>query len=233
MPVLAYCACLLRKKGALPALFGIVLLLLLLNIVFQSGYLLREDDTSVLHLRKLNQPFHWHEEEALGEAAGGDLEVENSTGLEGGGGLEGPAATCRNSVQGRSLVADERGFLCGREQLLVTGCCNSSSESTSKYDCSMCSPASSCCSSYEHCISCCLRPQMRHSLQQVLQHAVETNNVLFVSVSDHFELCLAKCRTSSSSVQHENTYRNREHKFCYGNSPPPLSADSSKSPLST
>ena len=54
------------------------------------------------------------------------------------------------------------------------------------------------------------------SLQQILARAEQTNNVLFVSVSDQFELCLAKCRTSSASVQHENTYRDRERKFCYG-----------------
>lgn len=228
MPVLAYCACLLRKKGAAPAVFGIVFLLLLLNIVLQSGYLSREDDSSVLHLRKLNQPFQWHEESGVGVEP--EPESENSTQGEGPGLQEGPQATCRNSVQGRRLVADERGFLCSRRQLLNTGCCNSTAEATSKYDCDSCSQASGCCSHYEHCISCCLRPQMRQTLQQVLQHAAETNNVLFVSVSDHFELCLAKCRTSSSSVQHENTYRNKEEKYCYGNNPPPLTQDSSSSP---
>ena len=69
---------------------------------------------------------------------------------------------------------------------------------------------------------------------------------LIFSVSDHFELCLAKCRTSSSSVQHENTYRygdigsaknrlfrikrfrNKIKKFCYGKNPPPTVGSSSK-----
>ena len=67
----------------------------------------------------------------------------------------------------------------------------------------------------------CLRPDQRHSLQHILTQAAQTNNVLFVSVSDHFELCLAKCRTSSDSVQHENTYRNKDNKFCFGSKPPP------------
>ena len=66
---------------------------------------------------------------------------------------------------------------------------------------------SSCCSQFEFCISCCLRPDQRASLQEILTAAAATNNVVFVSVSDHWELCLAKCRTSSESVQHENTYR--------------------------
>ena len=100
---------------------------------------------------------------------------------------------------------------------------------------------SSCCSQFEFCISCCLRPDQRASLQEILTAAAATNNVVFVSVSDHWELCLAKCRTSSESVQHENTYRydgkifaeniyshkyfrNKERKFCFGPRPPPTVA---------
>ena len=101
------------------------------------------------------------------------------------------------------------------------GCCNTNSSLTGKYVCTSCEEAYSCCSSYEHCISCCLRPEQRTELQQILNQAAESNNVLFVSVSDHFELCLAKCRTSSASVHHENTYRNINRKYCYGKHPPP------------
>ena len=64
------------------------------------------------------------------------------------------------------------------------------------------------------------------TLQKILSLAAQTNNVLFVSVSDHFELCLAKCRTSSDSVQHENTYRNKDRKYCFGSVPPPTVAAS-------
>ena len=70
-----------------------------------------------------------------------------------------------------------------------------------------------CCIEYEYCISCCLRREQKPVLQEFLQNAADNNNVLFVSVSDHFELCLAKCRTSSSSVQHENTYRDSRSSF--------------------
>lgn len=38
---------------------------------------------------------------------------------------------------------------------------------------------------------------------------------LFATVKDQFELCLAKCRTDSHSVQHENKYKNPETKHCY------------------
>ena len=37
-----------------------------------------------------------------------------------------------------------------------------------------------CCGSYEDCISCCLRPEQRPGLQQILNKAAESNNVLFV-----------------------------------------------------
>lgn len=57
----------------------------------------------------------------------------------------------------------------------------------------------------------------KHVLQNVLGKASE--NVLFASVTDHFELCLAKCRTSSQSVHHENSYRDPRAKHCYGETP--------------
>ena len=37
----------------------------------------------------------------------------------------------------------------------------------------------------------------RHELMMVLKEANEQSNILLISVSDHFELCLAKCRTNS------------------------------------
>lgn len=33
--------------------------------------------------------------------------------------------------------------------------------------------------------------------------------------SDRFQICLAVCRTSSSSVRHENTYKDPFAKHCY------------------
>ena len=54
---------------------------------------------------------------------------------------------------------------------------------------------------------------------KVLNEANALKNILLLSVSDHFELCLAKCRTSSTSVQHENVYINPVNKFCYMRGP--------------
>lgn len=42
--------------------------------------------------------------------------------------------------------------------------------------------------------------------------ALETYNPIYSSVTDHFELCLTKCRTSSLSVQHENSYKDPNYK---------------------
>lgn len=53
-------------------------------------------------------------------------------------------------------------------------------------------------------------------LELILKKATEENNVLFASVTDHFELCLAKCRTNSQSVQHENSYKDPNSKHCFG-----------------
>ena len=49
----------------------------------------------------------------------------------------------------------------------------------------------------------------------ILSEARSLKNLLLLSVSDHFELCLALCRTSSSSVQHENVYIDPSSKYCF------------------
>eukprot|EP00795_Rhopilema_esculentum_P015423 gene15423-6664_t len=62
----------------------------------------------------------------------------------------------------------------------------------------------------------------RHLLENVLAKARNSRSPLLRIVKDTFELCLAKCRTSSSSVQQENVYRDNTYKFCYGLDPPTL-----------
>ncbi|XP_014671687.1 PREDICTED: UPF0454 protein C12orf49 homolog [Priapulus caudatus] len=122
--------------------------------------------------------------------------------------------TCRNSVQGKALIADERGYVCTRVDIQPGGCCNVYSPNTKHYACDTCLK-NGCCAIYEYCISCCLDPEKRPLLETVLDKAAAANNLLYSSVSDHFELCLAKCRTSSQSVQHENSYRDPKAKHCY------------------
>ncbi|KAI5277414.1 Srebp Regulating Protein [Manis pentadactyla] len=128
---------------------------------------------------------------------------------------------CRNSIQGKRLITDELGYVCERKDLLVNGCCNINVPSTKQYRCDGCL-SNGCCGTYEYCVSCCLQPNKQLLLERFLSRAAVAFQNLFMAVEDHFELCLAKCRTSSQSVQHENTYRDPIAKYCYGESPPEL-----------
>lgn len=135
--------------------------------------------------------------------------------------------SCRNSVQGKILVADDRGYVCHRLEVGFAGCCNLELLKTKRYSCETCEP-SGCCSIYEYCISCCMHPNKKALLQRIVSQASETFKMLYASVTDHFELCLAKCRTSSRSVQHENSYRDPKAKHCYAEDPPPSNRSSGK-----
>lgn len=64
---------------------------------------------------------------------------------------------CRNSIQGKALIVDDRGFVCSRSDLLWTGCCNTENKYTKQYKCETCNEIN-CCRIYEYCVSCCLHP---------------------------------------------------------------------------
>nr|CAG4645701.1 EOG090X0AGU [Lynceus sp. MCZ IZ 141354] len=132
--------------------------------------------------------------------------------------------SCRNSVQGKVLMADDKGYVCNRHAVQPNGCCKIEAEGSKRYNCQTCQE-NGCCSIYEFCISCCLQPEKKEVLEDVLGKAAGSLNLLLQSVTDHFELCLTKCRTSSQSVQHENSYRNARAKYCYGGNPPPLETE--------
>ncbi|KAL5015857.1 hypothetical protein ScPMuIL_005446 [Solemya velum] len=172
----------------------------------QQRYLSKTDDLVAdeyqIKRTLLRQPFQWHPKV--------DDPKSNAT----------THTLCRNSVQGKSLIVDERGYVCTRSEL-VSGCCNSGSSRSHRYACSSCNEKY-CCAVYEFCVSCCLKPDKQPLLRRILVQARDSLDKLFVSVSDHFELCLAKCRTSSQSVQHENSYRHPEIRYCYGENIPDL-----------
>ncbi|XP_067911268.1 SREBP regulating gene protein isoform X2 [Heterodontus francisci] len=128
---------------------------------------------------------------------------------------------CRNSIQGKLLITDEQGYVCERKDLLVNGCCSVNTPTTKLYACDTCLP-NDCCTVYEYCVSCCLQPNKQPLLERFLNRAAEAFQNLFTAIEDHFELCLAKCRTSSQSVQHENNYRDPAAKYCYGEDLPEL-----------
>ncbi|CAH2048573.1 unnamed protein product, partial [Iphiclides podalirius] len=126
---------------------------------------------------------------------------------------------CRNSVQGKAIIVDDKGYVCQRKDMMKNGCCNPDAESTSRYSCESCKQ-NNCCIEYEFCVSCCLDPSKRDMLELVLSKLSAEENVLFRSLTDDYELCLTKCRTSSHSVQHENSYKDPTHKHCFGDEPP-------------
>ncbi|XP_049873376.1 SREBP regulating gene protein [Pectinophora gossypiella] len=127
--------------------------------------------------------------------------------------------SCRNSVQGKLLLVDDRGYICQRSDMMKNGCCDPDAESSKKYSCESCKE-NNCCIIYEHCVSCCLDPGKRDMLELVLSKLSAEENVLFRTLSDDYELCLTKCRTSSHSVLHENSYKDPAHKHCFGHEPP-------------
>ncbi|XP_061396082.1 SREBP regulating gene protein [Musca vetustissima] len=123
---------------------------------------------------------------------------------------------CRNSMQGRDLLADDRGFVCEADNILANGCCDVQHETTQYYTCETCDPATHCCGIYENCVSCCLHPERRPLLELALEQIKGRQSMVYAQVADQYELCLVKCRTNSHSVEHENRYRDPVHRFCYG-----------------
>ncbi|MBZ3887103.1 UPF0454 protein C12orf49-like protein [Sciurus carolinensis] len=75
--------------------------------------------------------------------------------------------------------------------------------SPKQYCCNGCL-ANGCCSTYEYCMSWASSPT-RTLPEALLNRGVVAFQNLFMTVEDHFQLCLARCRNSSQSVQHENT----------------------------
>ena len=139
-----------------------------------------------IQLRKLNQPFNWHndDDEEPDPNKEDASDADGAGGSNGGGGSNGSNKTtkfCRNSVQGKMLIADDTGEknkettisreiishsisrsvgrVCHRNDLQQNGCCNENATSTHDYKCEGCHEASGCCKVYEHCISCCMDPK--------------------------------------------------------------------------
>lgn len=103
------------------------------------------------------------------------------------------------------------------------GCCDLDKHNPKRFSCETCNQLN-CCEVMEYCVACCLEPGQKTLLQKVLSQQFDLLSnqanrgiqALFAYVKDHFELCLAKCRTSSQSVQHENSYKNDKFKYCFG-----------------
>ncbi|XP_021752321.1 uncharacterized protein LOC110717845 [Chenopodium quinoa] len=114
---------------------------------------------------------------------------------------------CRNTVQGRYLLADDNGYVC--DALSVdpeSRCCP---QKTGQYSCQGCNLISQCCNSYEFCVSCCLNPlQTQKELVVKVKIAKAANAGTYNSV---FDFCAGRCRHNSESVVHENAYLSDFH----------------------
>ena len=72
-------------------------------------------------------------------------------------------------LQGKVFIVDERGYVCFRKDVLVSGCCDTdlpkilqndqtqSGIKRERYSCESCN-TQGCCAVYEYCVSCCLNP---------------------------------------------------------------------------
>ncbi|XP_076233135.1 SREBP regulating gene protein [Calliopsis andreniformis] len=142
---------------------------------------------------------------------------------------------CRNSVQGKVLIVDERGIVCARHDILPNGCCSLEQKDSGKndeattikrerYSCKTCN-TQGCCAIYEYCVSCCLQPGKQvKGRKDILLGLLRDNHKVYRNQDavkkrlrnlDRFQVCLAACRTSSASVRHENTYKDPHSKHCY------------------
>uniref|UniRef100_A0A0B6Y970 SREBP regulating gene protein n=1 Tax=Arion vulgaris TaxID=1028688 RepID=A0A0B6Y970_9EUPU len=188
----------LRKRWVLAVIFICSLVYFLSATLSKSSdYILTEYESK----RTLRQPFQWQ-----------PSEESNDT----------DTVKCRNSRQGRWLIVDQKGYVCRREHVRSNNCCNPKHPLTKYQSCDTCLH-NGCCSVYEYCVSCCLQPKSQNVLSQILKENLEAPYNLFLSeVENIFDLCLSKCRTSSLSVQHENSYRDSNVKYCYGDKPPDL-----------
>ncbi|XP_013845797.2 UPF0454 protein C12orf49 homolog isoform X4 [Sus scrofa] len=168
---------LLRKRWVLALVFGLSLVYFLTSTFKQEERAVR--DRNLLQVQDHDQPIPWKVQFNLGNSSR-------------------PSNQCRNSIQGKHLITDELGYVCERKDLLVNGCCNVNVPGTKQYCCDGCL-SNGCCSAYEYCVSCCLQPSKQLLLERFLNRAAVAFQNLFMAVEDHFELCLAKCRTSSQS----------------------------------
>ncbi|XP_071179838.1 SREBP regulating gene protein-like [Mytilus edulis] len=200
MPMLNYKS--FRRRWILLFILVVGCIVLLSNNLSKNSSLI-EDDYETKHAIR-RQPFQWKPNLP-------DVVSNNSTKI----------VPCRNSVQGKLIIVDERGYICNRTELDNRGCCDVTLQHISKHRCDKCS-SNGCCEQFEFCVSCCLNPEKKTLLTRVLEEARQLGDRSLASVGDQFELCLAKCRTSSQSVQHENSYRNPKAKYCYGGNPPEL-----------
>lgn len=125
------------------------------------------------------------------------------------------AKGCRNTVQGKKFLADDKGFVCTLENLdWTTGCCKTGLSEDAPFSCRTCDAASNCCDTFEYCVSCCISPTNSQELHAAMTAASGMKSFQqAVKENDSFEFCRQACRTSSKSTIHGNAYSS-PNKYC-------------------
>ncbi|XP_012285810.1 UPF0454 protein C12orf49 homolog [Orussus abietinus] len=208
------------------------------NVLMNDDDVVAADDGDEESFQSSGKPFLWqmqalNAEENIGSIDAGNPPSSNDS--------DSFVRTCRNSIQGKALIVDERGMVCARQEVLPSGCCSDQKETIDpnsglpitreRYSCETCNEQG-CCAVYEYCVSCCLHPgkvkgrkeflrevDQDHNRNQKIQR-IEDAVKLRLRNLDRFQICLAACRTSSASVRHENTYKDPHSKYCYDLQPP-------------
>lgn len=240
MPIWTSLIRLLRRRIVLGLIFGLSLTYCAVSLLRQEGKSISFendfediDDNTFLNENEDNSDEQVSMKSSLWEMD--VLDDNNIDSLESIAGQENNDSSihCRNSIQGKVLIVDEKGYVCLRRDILASGCCNpelpknsqdeqaATTKKRDKYSCETCN-SQGCCAIYEYCVSCCLHPG-KHRVRS--KKPVENREgkgqrgeevlKLRLRALDRFQFCLAACRTSSASVRHENTYKNPHSKHCY------------------
>jgi len=132
----------------------------------------------------------------------------------------------------RYYLADNKGRICKRKDFdNQSGCCLTANQ----YSCETCE-VDSCCSRFENCVSCCLKPDNKASEKYLDSHRFVILSFLSLRVScfcrvrswvesgkwsSEFEYCQGICRTWTHSTVHENAFLN-SRRFCFSDFGRPL-----------
>ena len=121
---------------------------------------------------------------------------------------------CENYHQGpHYILVDDLGNICNVNRVGRNGCCDAKSDAK-VFFCDTCNQEG-CCREYEHCVSCCLHPNNERNLRNIMKNPVKCLQHIIKKVKNQFQLCLAKCRTSSESVINQKIYKNFKYKYCF------------------
>ncbi|KAF3643892.1 putative tetrapyrrole-binding protein, chloroplastic [Capsicum annuum] len=133
--------------------------------------------------------------------------------------------TCRTTVQGRYLIADDMGQVCDALSIdPQSRCCRGKLD---RYSCHGCNLVSQCCNSYEFCVSCCLNPS--RTQKNLALNVKISKPITAGTYSSIFDFCTGRCRHNSESVVHENAYLSEFH-HCFSI---PFNSSSSDSNVQT